>query len=336
MKGDRLGEFEELLLLALQALGDETSVVSVQQYLERISGRSVSLGAVYAGLDRLELKGFVRSAMGESDGLARRQAQAAVRGHARGTADGPGRPARARRDLARDRDRKGRAMTARGPQPPRVGCWLVQLWRRTTRRHDIARDVEDDLLELFEIRAHDRGPRFAARRYILDALSLWRCRTLPETIDDHARYRGGREMLQDIRFAARLFRRQPGLFGMTVAGLALAIGISTAVFSTVKAVAFSGYGISDPESVYRIALNGARFTKPTGPVIPGQLAVRGLPAPAGRGLVAHARGLGVRRSPLRRHRQRNGRAGGALPIGHRVVLLSARDAARARPPAHAG
>ena len=64
MKGDRLGEFEELLLLALQALGDETSVVSVQQYLERISGRRVSLGAVYAGLDRLELKGFVRSAMG--------------------------------------------------------------------------------------------------------------------------------------------------------------------------------------------------------------------------------------------------------------------------------
>ena len=157
-------------------------------------------------------------------------------------------------------------MTAR---PPRVGCWLVQLWRRTTRRHDIARDVEDDLLELFEIRARDRGPRFAARRYILDALSLWRCRTLPETIDDHARYRGDREMLQDIRFAARLFRRQPGLFGMTVAGLALAIGISTAVFSTVKAVAFSGYGISDPESVYRIALNGARFSKPTGPVFQG-------------------------------------------------------------------
>ena len=76
-------------------------------------------------------------------------------------------------------------------------------------------------------------------------------------------------MVQDIRFAARLFRRQPGLFGMTVAGLALAIGISTAVFSTVKAVAFSGYGISDPESVYRIALNGARFTKTTGPEFQG-------------------------------------------------------------------
>ena len=66
MKGDRLGEFEELLLLALQAIDEDTYVVPVQQYLERITGRSVSLGAVYAGLDRLELKGLVRSTMGDA------------------------------------------------------------------------------------------------------------------------------------------------------------------------------------------------------------------------------------------------------------------------------
>jgi len=65
MKGERLGEFEELLLLALQALRDEAYVVAIQQYLEGVSGRAVSLGAVYAGLDRLELKGLVRSAMSE-------------------------------------------------------------------------------------------------------------------------------------------------------------------------------------------------------------------------------------------------------------------------------
>ena len=66
MKGDRVGEFEELLLLALQALSNETYVVTIQQYLERVTGRGVSLGAVYAGLDRLELKGFVRSSMGDA------------------------------------------------------------------------------------------------------------------------------------------------------------------------------------------------------------------------------------------------------------------------------
>jgi DNA-binding PadR family transcriptional regulator len=65
VKGDHLGEFEELLILALQALRDEGHVVQIQQYLERITTRNVSLGAVYAGLDRLEVKGLVRSTFGE-------------------------------------------------------------------------------------------------------------------------------------------------------------------------------------------------------------------------------------------------------------------------------
>jgi DNA-binding PadR family transcriptional regulator len=66
MKGDRLGEFEELLLLAVYALGDDTYGVPVQQYVERATRRNVSMGAVYAALDRLERKGFVRSLTGEA------------------------------------------------------------------------------------------------------------------------------------------------------------------------------------------------------------------------------------------------------------------------------
>lgn len=66
MKGDRLGEFEELLLLAVYALGDDTYGVPVQQHVEQAARRNVSIGAVYAGLDRLERKGFVRSLLGEA------------------------------------------------------------------------------------------------------------------------------------------------------------------------------------------------------------------------------------------------------------------------------
>jgi DNA-binding PadR family transcriptional regulator len=65
MKGDRLGEFEELTLLAIRALGNGTYGVPVQQFVERATGRAVSLGAVYAALDRLEYKGFVRSSLGD-------------------------------------------------------------------------------------------------------------------------------------------------------------------------------------------------------------------------------------------------------------------------------
>ena len=64
MKGDRLGEFEELTLLAVLALGAHAYGVTVQQYLEQSASREVSLGAD-AALDRLERKGFVRSSLGD-------------------------------------------------------------------------------------------------------------------------------------------------------------------------------------------------------------------------------------------------------------------------------
>lgn len=63
MKGDHLGEFEELVLLAIQGLGAEAYGASVQLLLERETTRAVSLGAVYAALDRLEMKGLLRSEM---------------------------------------------------------------------------------------------------------------------------------------------------------------------------------------------------------------------------------------------------------------------------------
>lgn len=66
MKGDQVGEFEELLLLAVLAMVETPSVVPIQQYLERMTARRVSLGAVYAGLDRLEDKGLVTSSLGDS------------------------------------------------------------------------------------------------------------------------------------------------------------------------------------------------------------------------------------------------------------------------------
>ncbi|HUF48413.1 MAG TPA: PadR family transcriptional regulator [Vicinamibacterales bacterium] len=76
MKGDHLGEFEELALLAVRAVGDGAYAVPVQRYVEQATNRTVTMGAVYAALDRLEAKGLVRSAMGaptaERGGKAKR------------------------------------------------------------------------------------------------------------------------------------------------------------------------------------------------------------------------------------------------------------------------
>lgn len=60
----RLGEFEELLLLAIISLLDNAYAVSIQQCLAGKGKRPTTMGAIYTGLDRLEQKGFVRSELG--------------------------------------------------------------------------------------------------------------------------------------------------------------------------------------------------------------------------------------------------------------------------------
>jgi PadR family transcriptional regulator, regulatory protein PadR len=61
-----LGEFELMLLLTLIRLGDDAYGVPLSRELAVRRGREVSVGSVYAALDRLELKGLVRSTLGES------------------------------------------------------------------------------------------------------------------------------------------------------------------------------------------------------------------------------------------------------------------------------
>ena len=64
-RGEYLGEFEQLVLLALVRLGDDGYGLAVRRELGERAGREVAIGAVYATLDRLEQKGLVSSKLGE-------------------------------------------------------------------------------------------------------------------------------------------------------------------------------------------------------------------------------------------------------------------------------
>jgi PadR family transcriptional regulator len=55
-----LGEFEQLLLLAVLRLGADAYALAVARELDVRAGRSVSRGALYTSLDRLEDKGLLR------------------------------------------------------------------------------------------------------------------------------------------------------------------------------------------------------------------------------------------------------------------------------------
>jgi PadR family transcriptional regulator PadR len=62
---DYLGEFEHIVVLALLRLGERAYGVTVRQEIELRVGREVSIGAIYATLDRLEAKGYVKSHLGD-------------------------------------------------------------------------------------------------------------------------------------------------------------------------------------------------------------------------------------------------------------------------------
>jgi len=60
-----LGEFEQIVLLAILRLGDEAYGVPIRREIERRTGRALTVGALYRTLDRLQAKGYVSSAFSD-------------------------------------------------------------------------------------------------------------------------------------------------------------------------------------------------------------------------------------------------------------------------------
>jgi PadR family transcriptional regulator PadR len=61
-----LTALEQHALLAIVALHPKAYGVSIQDHIDRNTGHEPSVGSIYAALDRLEEKGFVRSRVGEA------------------------------------------------------------------------------------------------------------------------------------------------------------------------------------------------------------------------------------------------------------------------------
>jgi PadR family transcriptional regulator PadR len=65
-KGEYLGNFDLMLLLALMRLGEDAYGVTIAEELEKQTGREVVVASVYATLDRLEDRGLVTSSLGDA------------------------------------------------------------------------------------------------------------------------------------------------------------------------------------------------------------------------------------------------------------------------------
>src|SRR4029453_7558730 len=60
-----IGDFEQLILFALVRLGPDAYGVTIRGEIEARAGRTISPGALYTALDRLEKRALVSSRLGE-------------------------------------------------------------------------------------------------------------------------------------------------------------------------------------------------------------------------------------------------------------------------------
>jgi PadR family transcriptional regulator, regulatory protein PadR len=63
---DQISQLEQWVMLAILRLRAEAYGVAIQRELKAQAGREYSVGAIYAVLDKLEDKGFVKTKRGEA------------------------------------------------------------------------------------------------------------------------------------------------------------------------------------------------------------------------------------------------------------------------------
>ena len=65
MASESLGEFEQLVLLAIVHLRTDAYGMTIRRQIEERTGRVVAIGALYTALERLEQKGYVTSTLSD-------------------------------------------------------------------------------------------------------------------------------------------------------------------------------------------------------------------------------------------------------------------------------
>jgi predicted permease len=131
---------------------------------------------------------------------------------------------------------------------------LTSLWRNLAHRRRVDRELDEelratlDLLVEEKIRAglDEQAARRAAR------VELGSLESLKGQVQEVRAGAGLDVLMQDVRYALRLFRRSPGFTALAVATLALGIGANAAIFGVVKSVLLDRLPYSDADRLVRV------------------------------------------------------------------------------------
>ncbi len=206
----------------------------------------VDTGSLYPALHRLEKQKLVAAAWELSANKQRTRVYRLTRGRS---------PAARRRTLAVGPDCPGDRRHPGAAQREQI----------MSRRDD---DLRDELRSHLEMATADRlDARRAARRGGRgSATQLGNPANIQEATRDVWGRRWLERLAQDVRYALRTFRRNPGFATVAILSLALGIGANTAIFAIVDAVRLRALPVADPSRLIEVHLTdmdhvrGARWT----------------------------------------------------------------------------
>ena len=140
--------------------------------------------------------------------------------------------------------------------------WLSRLWMLFRGGRRLDRELDEEIQSHLELAAADN------RASGMDPAAAWDSarRSFGGVEPMKERYRDQRGLpfvdvlIQDVRYALRIFRRSPGFTATAVLSLALGVGANTAIFSVLDAVMLKALPVRDPQQLF--VLEGGDFSYP--------------------------------------------------------------------------